>query len=77
MTEETGRSQSVQHHYYTCFPPVGPWGVLFCGTALVVIGAAWLSSNLGLISEDWWEVAIPVLLIGWGGAILFGSRSDD
>ena len=76
MTEEISTTRNVQHHYYTCFWPVGRWGVPFCGTALVVIGAAWLATNLELISEEWWEIVIPVLLIGWGAAIVFGSRSD-
>ena len=60
MTDETGNSRSVQQHYYTCFWPVGRPGVLFCGTALVVIGAAWLATNLELITEEWWEIVIPV-----------------
>ncbi len=77
MTEEIGTTRNVQHRYYTCFWPVGRWGVTFCGTALVVIGAACLATNLELISEEWWEIVIPVLLIGWGAAIVFGSRSDE
>ena len=77
MTEETGISRNVEHRYYTCFWPVGRPGILFCGTALVLVGAVWLASNLELISEEWWEVVMPVLLIGWGAAIVFGSRSDE
>ena len=77
MTEEIGTSRNVQHHHYSCLWPVGRLGGLFCGASLVVIGAVCLSSNLGLISEEWWEIVIPVLLIGWGAAIVFGSRSDE
>ncbi len=77
MTEEISTSRIVQHHYYSCLWPVGRWGGLFCGASLVGIGAVCLSSNLELISEEWWEIVIPVLLIGWGAAIVFGSRSDD
>ena len=77
MSEEINTSRNVQHHYYSSCGPVGRWGGLFCGASLVLIGALWLSTNLELISEEWWEIVIPVLLIGWGAAIVFGSRSDD
>ena len=77
MTEEIGTSRNVQHHYYSCLWPVGRFRGLFCGTSLVVIGAACLATNLELISEEWWEIVIPVLLIGWGAAVVFGSRSDE
>ncbi len=77
MTEEIVTSRNVQHHYYSCLWPVGRLGGLFCGASLVAIGAVWLASNLELISQEWWEIVIPVLLIGWGAAIVFGSRSDE
>ncbi len=76
MTEEIATSRNVQHRYYSCWP-VGRLGGLYCGASLVVIGAVCLASNLELISEEWWEIVIPVLLIGWGAAIVFGSRSDE
>jgi len=69
MSENETR-ETVQHHYYTCFWPARRWGLTLCGGAWIAIGVAWLLSNLGWITRDWWEICVPVLLIAWGIAIL-------
>jgi phage shock protein C len=51
------------------------WGIL-----LLVLGVAWLASNLGFsIWHHWWgfswDVAIPLMLILAGVAFLFGGRA--
>ena len=74
MMEQQQTDRQVHHNYYWCCWPTGQWGALFWGGALVVIGLTWLMSNLGVISEDWWELVIPTLFIGWGIAILSSRR---
>jgi phage shock protein C len=49
------------------------WGVL-----LVVIGAVWLMSNLGIWHRWWgfsWDLLLPTVLIFAGVAFLFGGRN--
>jgi hypothetical protein len=43
---------------------------------MVAIGAAWLLGNLEIIPADWWGILLPVLIIGWGIAILGAARKS-
>ncbi len=73
MTTETEIRQRDERSYFGCFLgfwPTRRWAVAFCGSAWIVIGASWLLSNLGWLSDASWEVVVPVLLIGWGAVIL-------
>jgi hypothetical protein len=77
MTTNEGK-QNVHHYYYGwCCPPVTSGhrgGALLCGAALIILGGAWLASNLGLITEDWWQIAVPLLLVAWGVGVLLAGR---
>lgn len=77
MNEESTVSRNEQHHYYFCCWPPGRSGWLFCGSALILVGAVWLASNLGWVTEDWWSLVLPVLLAGWGIAILAHERRPN
>ncbi len=75
MTNEEKREI---HHYYSscCTPWAGRsrWGAIFCGAALIILGVAWLASNLGFITADWWGVALPLLFVLWGVGVLTSRR---
>ncbi len=72
------RTEREVHRYYGCpwCGPSGKWGVSFCGWVMVAIGFAWLLSNLEVIPADWWGILLPVLIIGWGIAILGAARKS-
>ncbi len=74
----TQEEKKELHHYYPAC--CGPWarrsrgGANFCGTALVVLGGVWLAANLGLITADWWLIALPLLVVLWGVRVLLSGR---
>lgn len=76
MATQEESEREVHHHVYgcPCCGPTGRWGAIFWGWALAAVGGVWLLSNLGVITEDWWEVVIPILIIGWGVATLLSAR---
>ncbi|NIR46972.1 hypothetical protein GWO43_00615 [candidate division KSB1 bacterium] len=63
--------------YHICCWPVGRTGLSFCGIALIVIGFVWLLSNVGLLADFWWEILLPLLLIGWGMSQVLTARKTE
>lgn len=61
-------------HCCWCCGALGRRGPIFWGLTLVLLGVVWLLSNLGILPESGWGVAVPLLLIAWGLVIWLGSR---
>lgn len=48
---------------------------IFWGLVLIVLGGVWLLDNLNLLPVRIWSILWPVLLIAWGGWLLWGYLS--
>ncbi len=81
MSESREIQQEIRkevHHYHGSWCCLAPWsrrGAIICGAALIIFGGVWLLSSLGLITEEWWEMAVPLLLVVWGLAVVAGSSA--
>lgn len=76
MTVDSSARQEAHRCHCWCCGAMGRWGSVFCGLTLVLLGVAWLLSNLGVLPEDWWGMVLPLLLIAWGVVIWLGSRGS-
>jgi len=78
MVDETKQAGQMRHQVYRwcCCVPLSRRGVIFWALALILVGCLWLLSNLDLISNDWWGIFFPLILIGLGFIYLLTSREQ-
>jgi hypothetical protein len=76
-TQPSLRPEEKTYHSVSCCGLGFSWSALFWGSALVLIGGAWLLHNLGLIAAGWSNFLFPFLLLAYGLVLLFNAARRE